>query len=135
MTTKYRMKKGMGPHYIHGKCIEPGMTLECEPYEIGGARDKFEALTPEPGPEVFAPSVGLKAKHMGSGKWKVINQATGEPIHDGYLTKEDANAMATAPDNDADAGGGEDAAGDYEPAAVGQEPDSDGTTTENETEA
>ena len=40
------------------------------------------------------PKPSFKAKHKGSGRWVVLNEITGEKVNEGYLKKNEANALA-----------------------------------------
>jgi len=95
MSVLFRMRQNVGKHIMsHGgqkKVLRPGDTIRCEKYELGNALDKFEQL--EPDPPAPAPKVGLRAVHIGFGKYNVISDATGKPINDEPLTKEEARAM------------------------------------------
>ena len=93
------MKKGRGRHnlLVDGQVtiVTSGDTIECDEWQLGAGKDKFDCLDPpEPEPE---PTVGLKAKHKGGGRWIVVNEASGKEINDGYLTKEEAIEMAASP--------------------------------------
>ena len=60
-----------------------------------------------------APKKGLKAIHKGAGKYEVINEATGKPINDILLSKDDALSLIGQLENTTDkksseAGGGSD---------------------------
>lgn len=110
------MKPGMGWHgYVrNGKniIVKPGDIIDVEEYELRGAADKFQRLDPpEPEPE---PTRGLYAEHAGAGRWNVINRATGKPINDELLSKEEAQALVDKglnEEDDASRGNGQPAAG------------------------
>lgn len=53
---------------------------------IGETEDNADKEIPEP--------QQLVAKHVGGGRWKVIDARTDEPIHEGTLTKEEAKELA-----------------------------------------
>ncbi len=95
-----RWKCVSGKHYMkrNGQMvvIAAGAVVEAEDYELGGAKDKFERLDPVPPEETQPqkpPAEGLVMKHKGSGKWDVINSATGEKINDKLLTREEAETL------------------------------------------
>lgn len=91
---RFKMKKGMGTHYLPGmKAVHPGDEIKCEKEELGGALDKFEQLDPDPEPE--KPKVGLKLLHVGGGYYNVVNDATGKVLNDRPLKKEVAEEMLT----------------------------------------
>lgn len=98
MPILFRMKAGMGEHYIrrHGQmvCLRSGDQIRCEPHELGSAIRKFDQLEPDPPPP--QPKVGLKAVHRGFGKWDVINQATGAKINDQPLSKQEAKELESS---------------------------------------
>lgn len=95
---RYQMKPRMGAHYLRqeGRLtrINPGDIIDVEAYELRGAADKFTLVDPppEPPPEP-EPTQALYAKHVGGGRWNVINPATGEPINDELLSKEQAQSL------------------------------------------
>lgn len=89
---RFRMKKGAGAHYLRdGTRVLPGKTITIDPLCLGGAKDKFEQIDPDPPPA--EPSVGLKLKHVGGRYWNVVNEKTGRNINDKPLQKEDARAL------------------------------------------
>lgn len=92
---RYQMLPRMGKHYLRqgGKtvCVKPGDIIDVEEYELRGAIDKFTRLDPlPPEPE---PTRGLYAKHVGGGRYDVMNRATGKPINDERLSKAEAQAL------------------------------------------
>ena len=94
---RYRMKEGCGRHYLRKDgqetIVEPGDVVECDEWQLGGGKRKFELVGPPDPPPV--PTVGLKVKHKGGGRWVVLNEVSGAQINDGYLTKREAVEMAT----------------------------------------
>lgn len=92
---RYRMLPDKGKHYCRqgGEtiCVKPGDVIDTEDYELRGAMDKFIRLDPPP-PEP-EPTRGLYPKHVGGGRYDVINRATGKPINDVRLSKEEAQAL------------------------------------------
>ena len=114
---RYKMLPKMGKHYFRqdGRtvCVKPGDIIDTEECELRGAKDKFVRLDPPtPEPE---PTRGLYPKHAGGGRWNVINEATGNPINDELLSKEEAQALVDkglGEDYDAGTGDGQAAGGD-----------------------
>lgn len=92
---RYRKLPKSGKHYFRRKgemiCVLPGETIEAEPHELGGAITTYECLDPPPPPA--EPTRGLFAKHVGGGRYNVINEATGNPINDELLSKGEAEAL------------------------------------------
>lgn len=95
---RYQMLPRMGGHYLRQKGkttrINPGDIIDVEEHELRGAADKFTLVDPppEPPPEL-EPTQALYAKHVGGGRWNVINPATDKPINDELLSKEEAQSL------------------------------------------
>lgn len=99
---KLKPKTGMHLRKESGKGLRrymPGDIMLVESIdELGGAKDKFDILTSvEKEPEEKIPSKGLEAQHKGKGRYVVINTETKEAVHEGFLTKKEAQAMAIMP--------------------------------------
>ena len=111
---KFRLKQGYGKHYIGLRCYEEGDIIDAFGIEeFGGAQDKFEEVVlpkrvraskpapiskPEPEPESedeleSESEPMLKMTHHGGGRYNVVNSVTDEIINDGWLTKEEAEAL------------------------------------------
>lgn len=94
----FRMLPDRGTH-IHGVGREkvelhPGDEITCERWELKGAMDKFKCVQPATQvPPQAQPTVGLKLVHRGGQWYDVINEATGKPINDKALRKEDAEQL------------------------------------------
>ena len=89
---KYRFKLLTGSHYENGKRYFPRDVIETDyPLDERFGSDRFELLSDNlPKDEDIAT---LEAKHVGFGRYKVLNKVTGEPIHEGFLSKDEANDM------------------------------------------
>lgn len=116
---RYQMLPKKGKHYHRQAggiiCVKPGDIIDTEECELRGAIDKFVRLDPPlPEPE---PTRSLYAKHVGRGRYDVINKATGYPINEQRLSKEEAEALIEeqlaeeVEDADASPGDGQAAAG------------------------
>ena len=92
---RYQMLPKKGKHYFRqgGRtiCVKPGNIIDTEECELRGAIDKFQRLDPPP-PEP-EPTRGLYARHVGRGRYDVINRATNSPINDTRLSKEEAETL------------------------------------------
>jgi hypothetical protein len=87
----YRLKSGTLKY--EGKKYHPGDTFEAQEFEMRFFLDTLERLDEPEEPEKDAPYFGLRLRHKGAGKYDVINEATGEPINDSLLDKEEAQAL------------------------------------------
>jgi hypothetical protein len=75
--------------------LKPGDMITCLPSELGRWQWRFNRLDPEEPEVAQQPSTGLKAVHLGFGRYNVVNEATGKPINDDPLNKAEAHAMAS----------------------------------------
>lgn len=99
MKEKYQVVSGKV--VLEGKKYFPGAVIELNPetakmlpvakVKIDIDDNKTEDTRSEPKSEV---KEGLVVKHKGAGRYDVINEATGEPLNDEYLTKDQAEALA-----------------------------------------
>lgn len=106
---RFRLKT-KGKHYLHtdplseieGKkhqrVAEQGDIILCPPYKLQAFKDKFERLDAQPVVEapVKEEVVNVEIKHKGKGRYDVIKD--GLRINDTFLTKEQAEELATAYD-------------------------------------
>jgi len=113
---RYRLKEGCGSHYTRdGRRLEAGDYIEVNgDWELGSAIDKFEEVVSrrrskapepvkakvaepepdkEPEPEDKQDEAELQMVHHGGGRYNVVNSVTDEIINDGWLTKEEAEAL------------------------------------------
>ncbi len=103
MGQKYRLKKGVGKHYLpaeKGKPLEfmePGTIVDEEDVPPS-ARDKFEPAVAGRGGKPEKEIVNnLEAVEEEKGKWKVVHKKTGVSVHDGYLTRSEASDLLGEP--------------------------------------
>jgi hypothetical protein len=86
------MKQGYGKHRmrVSGEVVTlvPGSTVQCEPEELGGAIDKFDALT-EP---TKTPTTELLVAQTEDGYF--VATAEGKAIHQGAISHEEAVNLA-----------------------------------------
>jgi len=91
---RYKLKSGTYRNR-RGK-FYPGDVFEAEEFEVRNFLDLLERLDPPPEEQEQdspKPSIGLRLRHKGAGKYDVIYEATGQPINDVLLSKEEAEAL------------------------------------------
>lgn len=92
---KFRRKSGIH-RYVDAAgemhAVFPGEIYEGEKEDLGRSLDLWEQLDPDP--PLPEPTRPLKAMHRGFGKWDVVSQATGMPINNEPLSKEEAYSLA-----------------------------------------
>ncbi len=96
---KYKLKDGVGTHYMRRSGllvkVKQGEVVACTQQELGGAKDKFERIGPEPeSPPLPKPITGLRLVERAGGWFDVINEATGEKINDTAVREDAAYALA-----------------------------------------
>ncbi len=99
MGQKYRLKKGVGKHYLKGakEPMKPGEIVNEEDIPPS-AKDKFEpAVAGRSGSPEKEIVNNLEAVEEEKGKWKVIHKKTGVSVHDGYLTRSEASDLLGEP--------------------------------------
>ena len=104
MLRRWRLKTGSATLFVGGKKVDmkPGQEVECEDYELPEVfRNSFEEILPvgaEPAadkePDDELPKNNFTVKHVGGGRYNVINESTGEPINDEALDRGSAYALA-----------------------------------------
>lgn len=96
---KFRLKSGKYHGLKDGKkhTYAPGEIVELDPSQVQYMMDVLEPLEPLVTKEEqeAAPRKQLKAAHKGGGKYNVINKATGKPINDVLLSKEEAQNLVS----------------------------------------
>jgi len=99
---RYRVKSGKIHARINGemKLYRPGDIITLDPDDVAGFKDLLEQLEPDAPPP--QPKAGLKAVHVGAGKYNVVNETTRKKINDKLLTKEEAAALVEAGTSEAD---------------------------------
>ena len=93
---RYRVKSGKIHSRINGKMkiYQKGDILDMNPDDVVGFKDLVDQLDPDlPPPQ---PKAGLKAVHVGGGRWNVVNEVTGKKINNKLLKKEEAQALVEA---------------------------------------
>lgn len=92
---RFMKKAEPGRFYLRAgrgvRLVKPGDVIECSPEELGKHIDRFDRLDPEPP----APKQEAKLKavpHLDGG-YDIVSEATGEPINDAPVTKEQAEEM------------------------------------------
>lgn len=107
---RYRLKSGKLIVRTGGKktVYRKGQIVTLDPLQAKPFLDTLEQLDPDP--PAPQPKAGLKAVHVGAGKYNVVNEATGKKINDKLLTKEAAAALVEAetPEIDPELGKGPD---------------------------
>ena len=102
---KYRLKHGVGKHYLPpgkqgdiGVLMKPGTRVSIEEIPVA-AKDKFELIGTGKVEEVKTITINnLEAvDEAGDGKWVVLHKKTGKPIHEGFLTKSEAEELLGEP--------------------------------------
>lgn len=80
--------------------LHPGQVIECEPEQLGGARDKFEVVegdtTPTGGETTNPPAADFSVVAV-EGGYNVIHVGSGAPINDEPLSREEAADLAGVP--------------------------------------
>lgn len=93
----WRKKVKTGKHIMpDGRELIGRETIRAYEDELRGAADKFDLIDPGDGivqSEPDIPEATLIMKHMGGGKYQVVNTETGQPITDALVTKEQAEGM------------------------------------------
>jgi len=101
---RWKLKTGSSYLIVDGqrKQFKAGDVVECENYEMPESfRDTWEKIPP-PGvdpveakePDADVPKDNFQVKHVGGGRYDVINKATGKPINDERLNRTSAYALA-----------------------------------------
>lgn len=101
---RWRLKIGSSTLIVSGikVTLKPGQEIECEDYELPMAfRDTYEEVLP-PGvkpveakePDADLPKDNFEVKHVGGGRYNVINKYTGKVINDEKLNRISAYALA-----------------------------------------
>ena len=93
MPGTYRLKVGVGKHYVLGRGLPllPGEEITCDEGDIAAFMDKFEVVTAQDHPE---PTEGLRIEHRGGGWFDVVNSATGRAINSAPMRRDDADSLA-----------------------------------------
>lgn len=96
----YRLLYGRHSEIVDGARVnmEPGDTIATNVDLVRKFKNKFEllasdrSLSTEVEDAVESNPTGLKLKlvHRGAGRYCVVNEITGKPVHDGLLAKSDA---------------------------------------------
>jgi len=98
---KYRLKEGFGAHYGRAegkkgglKRMKPGTEITVDdPSDLGGVAFKFELIETVPDEEEQTEVSWLEMKHVGGGRYNVVNTETGRNLNDDYLSKKEATAL------------------------------------------
>jgi hypothetical protein len=101
---RWKLKTGASTLIVDGKKVElkPGQEVECEDYELPESfRGQYEELFPpgaypvdEEEPDADLPSDNFEVKHVGGGRYDVINTTTKKVVNDERLDRTTAHALA-----------------------------------------
>lgn len=97
MSQRYRLKHNVGKHYLPPEKpqgyppieMPPGTIIPEEEVPVA-ARDKFELVIPGGGSNGTGRVNNLEVVDEGDGKFSVVHKKTRKAVHDGFVTKSEA---------------------------------------------
>ncbi len=100
MSQRYRLKQNVGKHYLPPEkplgeppILMPAGTIIPEEEVPYAARDKFELVIPGGGNNGTGRVNNLEVVDEGDGKFSVIHKKTKKAVHDGFVTKSEAEDL------------------------------------------